>query len=561
MSNRFLRVVGGRYDFRRRIPPALVSRFGGQQELIRSIGSVPHAEALERARRLAVATDRLFRMVRQQVELTQQQIEELAREYYATTLRDFEKAKKRYSEKGAVQAERRVEGAKEQLRMGFLGNAAPDAIELLQSRGLEVDEQSDGFKRLCEYILRAYVEVARVHKARFSGDHGVVEADSLFKGAEADARKPVPKFSAGFDLFVAEKLHMDQWGPDQQRDNRNTKAMFIEWCGDKRVDRYHRTEIAEFATMLQALPRLRGKVPAFSGKTLAELVAMTKADGNIECLAPKSVKKHVSNISTFFKWLENKGYVDKNPARGVYSYKDDRLPSEERPAWSVEQLIRLFSSPLYRGAKSEWMRSTPGDFIKRDARYWLPILGAFHPVRLEEMSQLRIADIKSEEGVWFIDITPGGADPIAGLPEKKLKSPAARRRVPLHSLVLEIGFLNYLESARQRGKGLVFYDLSVGGVADRFGYAFSKWFSRYTRALNVAINKPDEKGVDFHSLRHNAVSAMKWAGVHTDVMDELEGHAGEGERKRYGKRSPLTVLKPAIDAIRYEGITADLFRL
>ena len=47
MSNRFLRAVSGRYDFRRRIPPALVPRFGGQQELIRSIGSVPHAVAME----------------------------------------------------------------------------------------------------------------------------------------------------------------------------------------------------------------------------------------------------------------------------------------------------------------------------------------------------------------------------------------------------------------------------------------------------------------------------------------------------------------------------------
>jgi len=47
MSSRFfLRAVSGRYDFRRRKPPALMPRFGGQQELIRSIGSVPHAIAM-----------------------------------------------------------------------------------------------------------------------------------------------------------------------------------------------------------------------------------------------------------------------------------------------------------------------------------------------------------------------------------------------------------------------------------------------------------------------------------------------------------------------------------
>ena len=405
MSNRFLRAVSGRYDFRRRIPPALVPRFGGQQELIRSIGSVPHAVAMEQARRLAVASDRLFRMVRQQVELSQQQIEDLAREYFARTLAEFDKGRQRYSEGGAAQAQRRLDGAKEQLRMGFLDNAAPNAIELLNEKGLPVVEGSEGFKELCRLILRGYVEVARIHDARYSGDFSAAEADPLFRGAEADAKKATPKFATAFDLFVAEKVHKSEWGPDQQRDNRNTKTMFVEWCGDKRVDRYHRTEVADFATMLQALPRLRGKVPALSGKPLADLVALTKADKSIECLSPKSVKKHVSNISTFFKWLEAKGHVEKNPARGVYSFKNDRLPSEERDAWTPAQLKMLFTSPVYQGCKSEWMRSTPGASVIRDARYWLPILAAFHPIRLRRLPSYG-SPTSSPKAVYGISILP-----------------------------------------------------------------------------------------------------------------------------------------------------------
>lgn len=557
MSNRFLRAVSGRYDFRRRIPPALVPRFGGQQELIRSIGSVPHAVAMEQARRLAVASDRLFRMVRQQVELSQQQIEDLAREYFARTLAEFDKGRQRYSEGGAAQAQRRLDGAKEQLRMGFLDNAAPNAIELLNEKGLPVVEGSEGFKELCRLILRGYVEVARIHDARYSGDFSAAEADPLFRGAEADAKKATPKFATAFDLFVAEKVHKSEWGPDQQRDNRNTKTMFVEWCGDKRVDRYHRTEVADFATMLQALPRLRGKVPALSGKPLADLVALTKADKSIECLSPKSVKKHVSNISTFFKWLEAKGHVEKNPARGVYSFKNDRLPSEERDAWTPAQLKMLFTSPVYQGCKSEWMRSTPGASVIRDARYWLPILAAFHPIRLEEIAQLRVADIKSEGGIWYFDIALGAGDGKA-MPAKKLKSKAAPRRIPIHAIVLEAGFVKHVESARKSGKVLVFSDLVARGVADRYGYTFSKWFGRYTK--DTGINGDKTKGVVFHSFRHTAISAMKWAGVHPDIMDELEGHAGQGERKRYSKQSPIPVLKQAIEAIQYEGITADLFR-
>ncbi len=557
MSNRFLRAVSGRYDFRRRIPPALVSRFGGRQELVRSIGSVPHAVAMEQARRLAVVTDRLFRMVRQQVELSQQQIEELAREYFARTLAEFDKGRKRYSDDGAAQAQHRLEGAKEQLRMEFLDNAAPDAIELLDEKGLPVNEGSKSFKELCRLILRGYVEVARIHQARHGGDFSAAEADPIFKGAEADAKKPTPKFSDAFDQFMAEKAHKAEWGLEQQRDNRNTKGLFIEWLGDKRADRYHRTEVADFATMLQSLPRNRGKTPQLTGKPLTDLVALTKADKSIPCLSPKSVKKHVSNISTFFKWLEAKGHVDKNPARAVYSFKNDRLPSEERDAWTAAQLKKLFTSPVYRGCKSQWMRSTPGTTVIRDARYWLPILATLHPLRLEEIAQLRVADIKTEGGIWYFDIAPGAGDGKA-IPAKKLKSKAARRRVPIHAIALEAGFMKHVEKARKDGKVLVFSDLVAGGVGNRLGYGFTRWFGRYTK--DIGINREKTKGVDFHGFRHTAISAMKWAGVHPDIMDELEGHAGQGERRRYGKQSPIPILKPAIDAIQYEGIMADLFK-
>jgi hypothetical protein len=67
--NVFLREAGGRYDFRRRIPAGLVGLLG-QREIIKTIGLVPFAIAKERARQLAEASDRLFRMTKQLEHLT-----------------------------------------------------------------------------------------------------------------------------------------------------------------------------------------------------------------------------------------------------------------------------------------------------------------------------------------------------------------------------------------------------------------------------------------------------------------------------------------------------------
>ena len=58
--NLFLRIVWGRYDFRRRIPSPLRHRFC-KRGIIYSLGTVSHSEAIiQRASPLTTATDQLF---------------------------------------------------------------------------------------------------------------------------------------------------------------------------------------------------------------------------------------------------------------------------------------------------------------------------------------------------------------------------------------------------------------------------------------------------------------------------------------------------------------------
>ena len=56
-ESRFLRALGGRYDFIRRIRSDLRLWFGGRAHIVRSVGAVPCPEALERTRRLTAVTD------------------------------------------------------------------------------------------------------------------------------------------------------------------------------------------------------------------------------------------------------------------------------------------------------------------------------------------------------------------------------------------------------------------------------------------------------------------------------------------------------------------------
>jgi hypothetical protein len=89
----------------------------------------------------------------------------------------------------------------------------------------------------------------------------------------------------------------------------------------------------------------------------------------------------------------------------------------------VKQLEALLRSPIWTGCQSARERHLPGPEIIRDHQYFLPLLGAYAGLRLEEGCQLHVEDVGTEDGVTFLAVQPGDG--------KQLKSRAAVRRVPL----------------------------------------------------------------------------------------------------------------------------------
>lgn len=553
----YLRSRGGRYDWRRRIPTPLAGRFG-RVELVKSLGVLSYAEAREKARRLTTLTDELFLMVKRRPDLTTAQINDLLREWYAGALEHWEEMRGFGNVPVCV-------GAAKQMATDYADGVKHDrtflveelADELFAQAGIQALPGSDTYTRVCRGLLRAVADLNRVQAARLEGDYTVAPMDPLFAvqaGSQATSRKKaLPKLSEAFTRYSRAKAK--SWGPDQAKANEDARELFKEWCGDRRIDRYERTDFTDFATMLQGLPRMRGKVPALTGKPLSELVAMAEKDAKIKTLAPPTVKRHTGIISTFFGWCVDEYGLEANLARGAFKWKRTHRRSEERAAWTPEQLRLLFSSPLYHGAASTRFRTKPrpGPHLLRNARYWLPLLGTFHPIRLEEVAQLRLEDVQEDGGIPFLHVHATEEEEGEDLPKRKVKTAAGWRRIPLHPILVELGFLDYVAGLRDSGEKMVFPDLEPGGTAKRFGYLFSKWFPEYIRSLGIT-------GVSFHSLRHSVITALQRAKVHPDLMDQLDGHDTPVERGRYGKGFDIKDWHEAISAIAYEGITAALIR-
>lgn len=94
--------------------------------------------------------------------------------------------------------------------------------------------------------------------------------------------------------------------------------------------------------------------------------------------------------------------------------------------------------------------STPSHLISaemRAARRWLPWLCAYSGARVNELTSLYPQDVSkdSASGIWRMVIKPS------------LEKTAQWRVVPIHSHVIEQGFLAYVEERRKLDKPL-FYD-------------------------------------------------------------------------------------------------------
>lgn len=538
-----LRRARGRYFWRARVPIDLVQRVG--KTVLHCPLGADLARARRTARNLTGRAEGLFSLLRGNMTLTRDEIDELVRELYRRRLHeDTEEFYRTGTNEDVADLYRDFAAELDQeLRTGSFTESERAASELIEGRTLALDRSSPVFRELVTKVARALREAAYITAERAEANWSAKPMDPLFvepaapvpvaNGTATDATKTGPTVSEVFKKWSDEKAA--GWGKRTRQEWQEAVNRFIDIVGDVPAKTVTRDHSREFKEGMLSLPSSMSK--RFRGMTTLEAVAAAKEDPSIPRQAPATINKKLAALNSLFAWCEVNGLVERNPFERLKVDLNKRADEQRRP-FSTDDLRAIFASPIYQGCKSRGRRLERGSEIYRDdAQYWLFPLGLYTGCRLEELAGLALDDVATIDSVSCLNIRPNDF--------RQLKTASSRRIVPIHSTLFAMGFGDYVEVRRKRGDERVFPDVKSAGVRP-LSASFSQWFGRIRRRLEIIDN---DKG--FHSTRHNFKDALRAALVAKDIQDQLLGHAASDVGSRYGSGYPIALVKDAVEKVKY----------
>lgn len=410
----------------------------------------------------------------------------------------------------------------------IVGNTAK---RLLQDHGVELDTASPAWREFVELVRRVHLEEARRTLRELQSDYSAASEDRLFAGIEG--MKPLPPKVAPVtlsDLITRFRKEPSQLAlsPKSKGKNVARDRLFQEFFGEtKPVAEITRQDVA-------ALVDLLARLPANAIKMFPKMTAMEAADAaEAKGVAPMTrltAKGYLSSLHTLMDFAVSRGIRETNPVKGLSVGTDGLSHRDRRRPFSADQLKKIFAAPLYTGCVDDlYGYAKAGKNVPRRGRFWVPLICLLHGLRMGEACQLHWNDIAEIDGVTVILIRASDEDKDDDDIEKRVKTAAGERFVPLHPQMVRLGFPAYVAQMRKSGKVRLFPELTAAKATGYLSDNFSKWFANFLE--KAGAKRPR---TSFHSFRHNYRDALREADISGERVRALGGWAGKDTSDDYG---------------------------
>jgi integrase len=345
------------------------------------------------------------------------------------------------------------------------------------------------------------------------------ELAALEVSAYRDEGEPDPPIPAFLDLKPA---------PDAQSPGSaiSIREIFKGYREELQIIGKGRGAESRWSPVIENLIRFVGRDDA-EGLTRQDVLRWK--DELLRTFAPKTVRDfYLATARAAFGWAVDNLRVATNPFAGVKVRLAKRTSSREKGFSEPEAVAVLKASRNYAGSNREHASMTA-------AKRWTPILAAYSGARIGELVQLRADDVRKDGSIDYIRIAPEAGTVKSGL----------YRDVPLHSHIVESGFLDFVRTV---GTGPLFYRPSSRASKSLPGSVVAGRLAKWIRLLDVA----DQAVQPNHGWRHRMKTVGRELGLDPRVLDAIQGHAARTAGEDYGDVT-LKAKQKAIQALpRYE---------
>jgi integrase len=138
-------------------------------------------------------------------------------------------------------------------------------------------------------------------------------------------------------------------------------------------------------------------------------------------------------------------------------------------------------------------------------------------LRPNEACQLRKGDVRTTSiGVPYLDIVASSDEGDDSASKKTLKTETSRRRIPVHSELLKLGFMEFV--ATRKSSEVLLFSVKPDKDGNHARYALKRFAEAY---LPAAIELTSRQS--FYSLRHSFRDALRRSNAPSEILRAFGG--------------------------------------
>lgn len=423
--------------------------------------------------------------------------------------------------------------------------ASEVADNLLERAGLHSVSRSASEVLLVELVRRAMLQLVALERRRLSGDFTdqVTEAFLVqhpVAGNYASVSRAGITLAALIEQYDREFIAGEDITAKTMGKNRAALAIIRRYFGGETdVGGIDREAFVAFRDLIAKLPPNVTK--KFGPDADLKMIVQQNEERHGVALNRDTQSTYLRLAGSLFEFAKDRRYVAHNDAANLRP-KGKATPAQaRRRPFATAQLRTIFAAPIYTGCVDDernYAKSGPNH--PRRSRFWVPLIGLFTGLRMEEIFQLTPAHVQTgRDDLPFLLISP----------DMQVKTDNAFREVPVHRELLRIGFMAFVADRRRSGENVALFDDVTVATDGYRSTNFSKRFATFLKSLGI---KDDPRRTCFHSFRHNFRDGLRQPGANGDFVREAGGWATRETSEFYGDGTRAHLLRGLIDGIDYD---------